>query len=255
MTRRESHFSEAALPLFAAATAAETAGEAAHKSDADDAARRRALSDRFQTSGAPSLPDDELLELVLSRAAPNADTRACARALLERFGDFGALLSAPIHRLMEQPGIDATLATELKIIEAAAHRLARTRVVERCVISSWDALLEYCRTIMAHREIEHFRVLFLDRQNALIADEELGRGTVNHVPVYTREVAKRALELGASALILVHNHPSGDPTPSESDIAMTRKIVTAVEALDITLHDHLVVGQAGEVSFRDAGLL
>ncbi|MCB1347400.1 MAG: DNA repair protein RadC, partial [Maritimibacter sp.] len=153
------------------------------------------------------------------------------------------------------PGIDPAAVTALKLVEAAAHRLARARVLHRCAISSWEALLDYCRTTMAHLDTEHFRVLFLDRQNVLIADEEQGRGTVNHVPVYPREVAKRALELNASALILVHNHPSGDPTPSDSDVAMTDRIRAAVEALDITLHDHLVIGRGREVSFRDAGLL
>jgi len=144
---------------------------------------------------------------------------------------------------------------ELKIVEAAAHRLARSRVLRRQVISSWDALIAYCHTTMAHRETEQFRVLYLDRKNVLIADEEQARGTVDHVPVYPREVVKRALELNASALILVHNHPSGDPTPSDSDIAMTAKIIAAAEALGLTLHDHLVIGKSRELSFRAEGLI
>lgn len=255
MSRRESHFSEAALPLFAAATAAEKVVAAARVPGAGLTDTRQRLWERFHADGAGSLSDGELLELILSRATPKKDPAVLARNLLDRFGDFNAVVSAPMHRLTEDPAIDEALAADLKIIEAAAHRLARTRVVRRCLISSWDALLDYCRTTMAHRDIEHFRVLFLDRQNGLIADEDLGRGTVNHVPVYPREVAKRALELGASALILVHNHPSGDPTPSASDIAMTTKIRDALDALEIALHDHLVVGQSGEVSFRDAGLL
>jgi DNA repair protein RadC len=145
--------------------------------------------------------------------------------------------------------------TELKIVQAAAHRLAQARVLKRPVVSSWDALLEYCQTAMAHDDIEQFRVLFLDRKNVLIADEPQARGTVDHVPVYPREVVKRALELNASALILVHNHPSGDPTPSGADIEMTAQIQRAADSLGITLHDHLVIGKSRELSFRSEGLL
>ena len=141
------------------------------------------------------------------------------------------------------------------MVEAAAHRLARSRVLQKQVISSWDALLDYCRTAMAHREVEQFRVLYLDRKNILIADEEQARGTVDHVPVYPREVVKRALELNASALILVHNHPSGDPTPSEADILVTEQIETASRALSVTLHDHLIIGKSAEFSFKSAGYL
>ena len=147
------------------------------------------------------------------------------------------------------------MATELKIFEAAAHRLARNRVIDRQAISGWDALVTYCRTAMAHREIEQFRILFLDRKNFLIADEEQARGTVDHVPVYPREVVKRALELNASAIILVHNHPSGDPTPSDADITVTRQIDDAARALSVSLHDHLVIGASAEFSFRSAGYL
>ena len=144
---------------------------------------------------------------------------------------------------------------ELKIVEAAAQRLAQSRVMQRPVVSSWDALIDYCHTTMAHRETEQFRVLYLDRKNVLIADEEQARGTVDHVPVYPREVVKRALEINASALILVHNHPSGDPTPSPEDIAMTTRVQDAAQALGITLHDHLIVGKSRELSFRSEGLL
>ncbi|MEO1789565.1 MAG: DNA repair protein RadC, partial [Pseudomonadota bacterium] len=144
---------------------------------------------------------------------------------------------------------------ELKIVEAAAHRLARARVMGRPVVSSWQALLDYCQATMAHRETEQFRVLYLDTRNTVIADEEQARGTVDHVPVYPREVVKRALELNASALILVHNHPSGDPTPSQADIDMTERIRQAAEVLSITLHDHLVIGQSRELSFRSEGYL
>ncbi len=165
------------------------------------------------------------------------------------------MISAPIEKLTKVRGVGLAIATELKIIEAAAQRMSRARVMHRNVISSWDALLDYCHTSMAHRETEQFRILFLDRKNVLIADEEQARGTVDHVPVYPREVAKRALELNASALILVHNHPSGDPDPSDSDIAMTSRINEVLSALGITLHDHLIIGRGREFSFRSAGYL
>jgi DNA repair protein RadC len=216
---------------------------------------RARLRDRFLQGGAQALPDYELLELVLFRAIPRQDVKPLARALIDRFGDFNRVLSAPAPRLLEVPGVGAAVLTELKIVEAAAHRMARARVIQRHVISSWDAVLDYCHTVMAHREVEQFRVLYLDRKNLLIADEEQGRGTVDHVPVYPREVIKRALELNASALILVHNHPSGDPTPSDSDIAMTAEIDRAAQALGLTLHDHLIIGKSRELSFRARGLL
>ncbi len=216
---------------------------------------RRDLQDRFIQGGAQAMPDYELLELILFRALPRADVKPIAAALIEAFGDFNRVISAPVTRLLEIEGVDAPTAQELKIVEAAAHRLARARIMQRPVISSWDAVVDYCHTTMSHRETEQFRVLYLDRKNILIADEEQARGTVDHVPVYPREVVKRALELNASALILVHNHPSGDPTPSDADIAMTNQIRDAAEALDIQLHDHLIVGKSRELSFRGAGYL
>lgn len=216
---------------------------------------RARLRDRFVSGGAQAMADYELLELVLFRAIPRQDVKPLARRLIETFGDFSAALSAPRERLAGVKGIGDAVITELKIVEAAAHRLARARVLDRQAISGWDALVQYCRTTMAHRETEQFRILFLDRKNVLIADEEQAKGTVDHVPVYPREVVKRALELNASALILVHNHPSGDPTPSDSDLAMTRLIETAAEALSITVHDHLIIGKSTEFSFRSAGYL
>ena len=216
---------------------------------------RRRLRERFMAGGAAAMPDYEMLELVLFRAIPRQDVKPLARALIERFGDFNGVLSAPAVRLLEISGVGEAVVQELKIVEAAAHRLSRARVMHRPLISSWDALLDYCRTTMAHRETEQFRVLFLDRKNVLIGDEEQARGTVNHVPVYPREVVKRALELNASALILVHNHPSGDPTPSQEDITMTARIRDAAEAMDIALHDHLIIGREREVSFRSDGYL
>lgn len=216
---------------------------------------RKRLRSRFMQGGATAMPDYEMLELVLFRAIPRRDVKPLARALLERFGDFNAVVSAPAERLAEVKGVGDAVICELKIVEAAAHRLARARVLRRTVVSSWDALVDYCHTTMAHRETEQFRVLFLDRKNVLIADEEQARGTVDHVPVYPREVVKRALELNASAMILVHNHPSGDPTPSEADIAMTAQVEAAAQALGIELHDHLIVGKSRELSFRAAGYL
>jgi DNA repair protein RadC len=192
---------------------------------------------------------------VLFRAIPRQDVKRLARRLLDTFGDFNRVLSAPPDRLVQIQGVGDAVVQELKIVEAAAHRMARARVMLRPVVSSWDALLDYCHTAMAHRETEQFRVLYLDRKNVLIADEEQARGTVDHVPVYPREVVKRALALNASALILVHNHPSGDPSPSDSDIAMTHQVQAAAQALGITLHDHLIVGKSTELSFRSAGHL
>jgi DNA repair protein RadC len=216
---------------------------------------RKRLRDRFVMAGAQAFPDYELLELLLFRAIPRQDVKPLARRLLDAFGDFNGVLSASPERIAEVEGAGEAVAIEIKIVEAAAHRLARARVLGRQVISSWDTLLDYCHTVMSHRQTEHFRVLFLDRKNTLIADEEQARGTVDHVPVYPREVVKRALELNASALILVHNHPSGDPTPSQADIAMTAQIKVAADALGITLHDHIVIGKSREQSFRSTGLL
>lgn len=216
---------------------------------------RQRLRDRFMRGGATAIPDYELLELVLFRSIPRRDVKPLARALLDQFGDFNRVLSAPAERLATIKGIGDAVITDFKIIEAAAHRMARSKIMQRPVISSWDAILDYCHTTMAHRETEQFRVLYLDRKNTLIADEEQARGTVDHVPVYPREVAKRALELNASALILVHNHPSGDPTPSQSDIDMTAQIQAACRALGLTLHDHLIIGKSRELSFRSQGYL
>jgi DNA repair protein RadC len=216
---------------------------------------RARLRERFMVGGADALPDYELLELVLFRAIPRQDVKPLARHLLEVFGDFNAVLSAPVSRLVQVKGVGNAVATELKLVEAAAHRLARAKVIQKPILSSWDALLDYCQTAMAHGDIEQFRVLYLDRKNVLIADEPQARGTVDHVPVYPREVVKRALELNATAIILVHNHPSGDPTPSNDDIVMTEEIVKAAEALGITVHDHLIIGKSRELSFRAEGFL
>lgn len=246
-------FSESPLPLFAADEAVPVALDGRLPSYIKD--HRRRLRDRFMAGGAEAVPDYELLELVLFRAIPRQDVKPLARRLLDVFGDFNGVVSASSARLAAVEGAGEAVVCELKIVEAAAHRLARARVLGRPVLSSWDALVSYCHTAMAHRETEQFRVLYLDRKNVLIADEPQAKGTVDHVPVYPREVVKRALELNASALILVHNHPSGDPTPSDSDVAMTYRIRDAAEALGLVLHDHLIVGKSTELSFRSAGYL
>lgn len=189
---------------------------------------RARLRDRFMTGGAAAMPDYELLELVLFRSIPRRDVKPLARQLLDNFGDFNRVITAPPERLARIAGVGDAVITDLKVLEAAAHRMARAKVLQRHILSSWDVLLDYCHTVMAHRETEQFRVLYLDRKNTLIADEEQAKGTVDHVPVYPREIAKRALEISASALILVHNHPSGDPTPSPSDIEMTDRVARAL---------------------------
>ena len=216
---------------------------------------RARLRDRFMQGGAAAMPDYELLELVLFRAVPRQDMKPLARRLLDRFGDFNRVLSADPARLADVDGVGPAIIVELKIVAAAAQRLARSRVIQRPVLTSWDALVDYCHTAMAHGEVEQFRVLYLDRKNVLIADEEQAKGTVDHVPVYPREIVRRALNLNASALILVHNHPSGDPTPSDPDIEMTRRIVAAAETMGLIVHDHLIIGKDRELSFRASGLL
>ncbi|RVV97870.1 JAB domain-containing protein [Mesobaculum littorinae] len=254
---KQGNFDEAGLPLFTGAEAAASAAGMTSDGRTPSYIRdhRKRLRDRFMIGGAQAMPDYELLELVLFRAIPRQDVKPLGRLLLETFGDFNRVVSASPEALRKVKGVGEAVVQELKIVEAAAHRLARARVMQRPVIGGWDAVLDYCHTTMAHRETEQFRILFLDRKNVLIQDEEQARGTVDHVPVYPREVAKRALELNASALILVHNHPSGDPTPSESDIAMTRRIEAALSAVDVTLHDHLIVGKETELSFRGSGYL
>ena len=247
-----SRFSEPALPLFDEAQPVPVASGKLPSYIKDHRARLRA---RFMDGGAAALPDYEMLELVLFRAIPRQDVKPLARALLDTFGDFNRVLSAPVARLRAVKGVGDAVIQELKIVEAAAHRLMRAKVMQRPVVSSWDQLLDYCHTTMAHRETEQFRVLYLDRKNVLIADEEQAQGTVDHVPVYPREIVKRALELNASALILVHNHPSGDPTPSDADIIMTGQVRDAAEALGLTLHDHLIIGKSCELSFKSEGYL
>ena len=219
------------------------------------AGHRMRLRERFAKGGADAMPDYELLELTLFAALPRRDTKPLAKALLARFGSFAEVIAAPRARLLDVKGVGETVVHHLKIVEAAAQRLAKTRVINRPALSSWAALLDYCTAAMARSANEEFRVLFLDRKNVLVADEVQNRGTVDHTPVYPREIVKRALELSASAIILVHNHPSGDPTPSKADIAMTREVAGAAKALGIAVHDHLVIGRGGHASFKSLGLL
>ncbi|MFT5868695.1 MAG: DNA repair protein RadC [Paracoccaceae bacterium] len=227
------------------------------KSELDDyrGAHRMRLRQRFEQGGADAVPDYELLEMILYRPLARVDTKPIAKRLISEFGDLNRVLAASPARLKRVHGVGDAVVLELKLMESVGHRMARAKVIDKPILSSWDALLDYCRASMAHRELEQFRVLYLDRKNCLIADDLQQTGTVDHVPVYPREVVKRALELNASALILVHNHPSGDPTPSESDLTMTRAICDAAEVLGLVVHDHLIIGKAREISFRAEGYL
>ena len=216
---------------------------------------RERLKERFRESGPEAMPDYELLEMVLFRAIKRGDTKPIAKQLLARFGTFAEVLSAEPERLMEVRGVGESVATEIKIVNAAAMRLLRGEVLNRPVLNTWNAILDYVRAAMAFSDNEQFRILFLDKKNQLVADEVQQQGTVDHTPVYTREVIKRALELAASAIVLVHNHPSGDPTPSLADIEMTKKIVDAGQRLGLVVHDHVIVGRKGHFSFRSNGLI
>jgi DNA repair protein RadC len=216
---------------------------------------RERLRDRFRGAGADALSDYELLELLLFRAQPRRDVKPLAKALLEKFGSFAEVISAPQMRLAEVKGLGASGITEFKIVQAAASRLLRGAVKRRPVLSSWSSVLDYCRGTQAFADREQFRVLFLDKRNQLIADEVQQTGTVDHTPVYPREVVKRGLELSASAIILVHNHPSGDPTPSRADIQMTQQIIAVASPLGIAVHDHIIVGKEGHASLKGLKLI
>lgn len=216
---------------------------------------RTRLRRRMLEQGPSALADYELLEMLLFAANPRGDTKPLAKQLLARFGSLARVLSATPAELAKVKGLGETGVAALTVVPEAARRLALEQAQDQPVIASWQKLLDYCRIALAHERVECFHVLFLDRKNKLIADERQQRGTVDHTPVYPREVVKRALELGASAVILVHNHPSGDPTPSQADIAMTEAVVEAAAKLDIRVHDHVVIGREGHASFRSLGLL
>lgn len=216
---------------------------------------RERLRSRFRESGSASLADYELLELVLFRAVPQRDVKPLAKALIEQFGSFAEVISAPATRLKEIEGVGDAIVTELKVVEAAAQHLAKGRIKNKKVLSSWSSVIDYCRSSMAFSDKEQFRVLFLDKRNQLIADEVQQKGTVDHTPVYPREVVKRALELSATAIVLVHNHPSGDPTPSRADIQMTKTIIDVARPLGIEVHDHIIVGKDGHASLKGLRLI
>lgn len=216
---------------------------------------RQRLRERFERAGPGAVADYELLELLLFRSIPRRDVKPLAKALLARFGDFSAVLGADPARIAEVEGAGPAVAQDLKLIQAAIERAGLAQARQRTSVTSWTQLVEYVRVALQHETREQFRVLFLDRKNQLIADEPMSEGTIDHAPVYPREVVRRALELGAAALILVHNHPSGDPTPSAADLSITREIIAAAKALELSVHDHVVVGRQGTVSFKSLGLI
>jgi len=211
---------------------------------------RERLRKRFLEGGNEALADYELIELILFRAIPRRDVKPLAKELVRKFGSFADVVAAPLARLKEVEGISEGVAIEFKIVEASARRFAKGQIKKRASLGSWSQVIDYCRTVMAFEDHEEFRILFLDKKNGLIADESQGTGTVDHTPVYPREVVKRALELAASAIILVHNHPSGDPTPSTQDVKMTLDIIAIAAPLGITVHDHIIVGRQGHASLK-----
>lgn len=236
----------ALFPSDNAQTASPSTGYHGHR------ARLRA---RFLNAGPEALADYELLELLLFSALPRKDTKPIAKALIETFGSFADVIAADADKLMATKGLGESAVVGLKAVQAGATRLLRAEIADRPIVSSWQALIDYCTAEMAYEETEQFRILFLDKKNKLIADEAQQKGTVDHTPVYPREVVKRALELNASALIMVHNHPSGDPAPSRADVDMTGKVKDALDAVGLILHDHIVIGRGKHVSFRQERLL
>ena len=220
------------------------------------AGHRERVRERFNKVGGEAFTDAELLEAVLHLAIPRKDTKDIAKLLLKRFGSFSAALAAPRAQLDSFDGLGETSITSLKVVLAAAQRFARDKVDrDMPILSSWSQLIDYCRSAMAFEDVEQFRILFLDKKNRLIADEVQQRGTVDHTPVYPREVIKRTLELSATALILVHNHPSGDPSPSSADVQMTRQIVDVAKPLGVTVHDHIIIGKNGHSSMKGLRLI
>jgi DNA repair protein RadC len=219
------------------------------------AGHRKRLRDRFLNAGMSALPDYEILELVLFLAHPRGDMKPIAKQLLKRFGGYARVITAEPAELKKIEGVGDVAVTALKTIRDAAMRLSQDEIIGRPVLSSWQSLLDYCRVAMGHEKNEQFRIFFLNRKNVLIADEIQQTGTVDHTPVYPREVVKRALELGATAIIMAHNHPSGDTSPSKGDIAVTNEVKEAGLRLGITLHDHVIVSHNGTSSFKSMGLL
>ncbi|MCC7168057.1 MAG: DNA repair protein RadC [Rhodospirillales bacterium] len=216
---------------------------------------RQRLRQRLLEGGAEAMPDYEILELLLCLAMPQRDMKPLAKALIARFGSFAGVLAAESERLLEVPGLKESGLAALRTVREAARRLAKAELGAQTVIGNWERLIDYCRISQGHDKAERFRILFLDRKNQLIADEVQQKGTIDHTPLYPREVVKRALDLGAAALILVHNHPSGDVTPSKDDVAMTRAVHEAAGKLGIQLHDHVIISKSGATSFKSLGLL
>jgi DNA repair protein RadC len=241
---------EVLAPMAVDSSETQSATEAPHY-----LGHRERLRDRFHSAGPDGLSDYELLELALFAALPRRDTKPLAKSLLKKFGSFAEVIHAPEARLREIKGIGDASITQLKLIAAAASRIAKGPLKQRTLLSSWNQVIEYCHASMAFADKEHFRLLFLDKRNQLIADEVQQTGTVDHTPVYPREVIKRTLELSATAIILVHNHPSGDPTPSQADIQMTKAIIDIAAPLGISVHDHIIVGKNGHASLKGLRLI
>lgn len=216
---------------------------------------RARLRERFLGVGGEALPDYELLELILFSARPRGDVKPLAKALLKQFGSFAKLIHADESALRAVDGVGDAVVAALKTIRVSTQRLIKSEISDQPVIQSWSALMDYCKLAMGNNKIEEFRVLFLNHRHALIADEVMQRGTINHTPVYPREIVKRALELAASAIILLHNHPSGDPTPSKADIDITQKIIEAAATINVTVHDHVIITSGGHYSFKSFGLM
>ena len=250
MTDGPDELAEAAFP-------APSPGDDSHRPQADDrAGHRQRVRERFLKVGGDALEDYELLELALQLVIPRKDTKSLAKTLLREFGSFSGVFNASEARLSQVKGLGETSIAHIKVIQAVAARFGRDRIDgEQPILASWSQLIDYCRSQMAFESIEQFRILFLDKKNRLIADEVQQTGTVDHTPVYPREVIKRTLELSATALILVHNHPSGDPSPSSADVRMTREISDIAKPLGITLHDHIIIGRSGHASLRGLKLL
>jgi DNA repair protein RadC len=216
---------------------------------------RERLRGRFMSGDGNGLPDYELLELILFQCIERIDVKPLAKDLLNTFGSLGGVMAASPDRLAAFEKLTYAGVVHLKALHETTARITREEIVKGPVLGSWDKLIKYLKTALAHATTERFQVLFLNARNELIADEIQQSGTVNHTPVYPREVIKRALELGSTAIIMVHNHPSGDPTPSSADISMTKELADAAEKLDITVHDHIIMSKHGHTSFRDLGII
>jgi DNA repair protein RadC len=216
---------------------------------------RDRLREKYRDHGDTALADYEVLELLLFRSIPRRDTKPLAKTLIARFGNLAGVFGAPLGLLQEVKGVGEAVALDLKLVATVGHRMLKSGLRDKQVLSSWSSVIDYCHAVMAYESREQFRILFLDKRNTLIADEVQGQGTVDHTPVYPREVVRRALELSATAIILVHNHPSGDPTPSRADIDMTKTIIDTAKPLGIAVHDHIIIGKDGHVSLKGLKLI